>query len=202
MANVDVIIKAKQDLEAIGQQWNTPCDAYRITNLAAQRAGWKLIQKTSGDNCQGRKVDGLIVEGMAIDCLKSAGPPVNANEPTWQVLGPQNALIALDPMHDPIDDNPNPPDPDNGNGDNDLDMKYIHDQFMLVHQKLDHLVGQNEQILNGLVQSNSQLNDRLTQIVNDLEESLKKLIPILSTLCKFNPAVGQNKTDAEVYRNK
>ena len=99
-------------LEAIGQQWNTSCDAYRITNLVCLRNDWKLVQKTSGDKCQDRKVDGILKDGNLYDCLINAGPPMNSNEPAWSYQGPQNALIPLDPLPDPIFDsggNPNPP---------------------------------------------------------------------------------------------
>ena len=110
MAEVDIVRQAKADLEAAGQTWVTSCDAYKITNLAARRAGWKVVQKTSGDNCEGRKVDGLIVDGRVIDCLRSAGPPLNQNEPVWQDLGPQNALVAIDPLPwpDPVKPDPDP----------------------------------------------------------------------------------------------
>lgn len=111
---IEVVRQAKADLEAAGQRWETACDAYKITNLAAQRAGWKVVEKTSGDNCQGRKVDGIITGGRFIDCLIAAGPPLNRNEPSWQDQGPQGALIALDPYPWPDPITPEPPDPGPG----------------------------------------------------------------------------------------
>lgn len=131
MTNLEVVQKAKIDLINTGQTFTTGCDAYRITNLAAQRAGWKVIEKTSGDNCNGRKVDGLIVDGRAIDCLQNAGPPLNGNIPVWQDLGPQAALVALPPVHDPIDDGIDPPIPPSG----DLEARVV-----ALEQQMDYVI--------------------------------------------------------------
>lgn len=112
MATADVE-KAKADLEAAGQTWNTGCDAYRITNLVAQRLGLKVVQKTSGDNCEQRKVDGIIENGRLIDILVAAGPPLNRNTPAWQDQGPQAALVAMEPFPWPDPAVPAPgPDPE------------------------------------------------------------------------------------------
>lgn len=110
MAEVDIVRQAKADLIAAGKTFTTAADAFEITNLAAIRGGWKLVEKLSGDNVRGRKVDGLIIpaQGVWVDCLRGAGPPLNENEPVWQVMGPIGNLVARDPF--PVDSpNPLPP---------------------------------------------------------------------------------------------
>lgn len=95
----EIVAKAKADLETAGHEWKTICDAYAITNLAAKRAGWKLVQKTSGDNCQGRKVDGVIPgDGNWYDVLINAGPPLNQNIPAFNLQGPVGNLIGVEPF--------------------------------------------------------------------------------------------------------
>lgn len=144
MAPVDAVAKAKFDLEQAGQTFTTNCDAYKITNLAAQRMGWKVQEKLGGENCQNRKVDGLIVDGMAIDCLQNAGPPINGNIPVWQVQGPQNAIVAKDPY--PQDDpaviippkpDPNPPEPET-----DLEKRVA-----ALEEQMDYVITMMEQFI-------------------------------------------------------
>ena len=178
-----IIAKAKADLEASGQQWETSCDAYRITNLAAQRtAGWKVVEKTSGDNCQGRKVDGIIANGNLYDVLVGAGPPNNENKPSWQLVGPQNALVALDPY--PWPDPANRPDPEPEPEPEPPPTDDIQRQI----EQLTKLVLIMDAKLNGLaVQSDNNTAKIQTQIhdlVEDLEESVKQYVPLL--MCRYN----------------
>ena len=177
-----IIAKAKADLEAQGQQWETSCDAYRITNLAAQRtAGWKVVEKTSGDNCQGRKVDGIIANGNLYDILVGAGPPNNENKPSWQLVGPQNALVALDPY--PWPDPANRPDPvpePEPNPDADEVLRKLEQLTRLVltmDAKIDALAIQSDT-------NTKKIQTQIHDLVEDLEESVKQYLPLL--MCRYN----------------
>lgn len=109
---VSDVERAKADLEAQGQKWETSCDAFKITNLVASRMGLKLVEKLSGDRCMDRKVDGIIENGHWFDILRNAGPPLNENIPAWQDQGPVGNLVAKDPF--PVDEPGPGPDPNPG----------------------------------------------------------------------------------------
>lgn len=181
-----IIAKAKADLEASGQQWETSCDAYRITNLAAQRTpGWQVVEKTSGDNCQGRKVDGIIANGNLYDVLVGAGPPNNENKPSWQLVGPQNALVGKDPYPWPDPANRPQPEPEpEPNPDADEVLRKLEQLTRLVltmDAKIDALAIQSDT-------NTKKIQTQIHDLVEDLEESMKEYAPLL--ICRYNAGSG------------
>jgi hypothetical protein len=115
--SVQAVQQAKDECLALGIDITGPCGALEITNRAAVRNGWKLVEKTTGENCRQRKTDGLIVDGQFVDCLVNAGGvqingeyvPNSGNVPAWQVMGPQGSLVAVDPF--PLEDGEETPQP-------------------------------------------------------------------------------------------
>lgn len=174
MAEIDEVAKAKSDLVAANAPMNTSCDAHRITNLAAYRNGWKLVEKTSGDNCNGRKVDGILKDGGLYDCLINAGPPLNQNEPSWNYQGPQNALVAVDPVADPIDSGggpgPTPIPPIDGDVSAKLDVIIAMLNDAKVTQAYD-----TKTILDSI----ASFRQRFDEVVEDMESTLQKVLRYL-----------------------
>lgn len=125
----DLVARIKADLIARGvipvpQATNEHSAAITIRVAWALRAdGAMLIMKTAAQN--GAVVHGLKVSHDAIafpagwkDCLRSAGPPANANEPCWDPTGISGApLIApfdldadvVPPVDPPLDPPSDPP---------------------------------------------------------------------------------------------
>jgi len=81
MNNLDVVRRVKAELEAAGVDLAGPCGALQITNRVALALGAGLLQKATGNNCNGRAVDYIVFRGgPAVDILGDAG---GANIPQW-----------------------------------------------------------------------------------------------------------------------
>lgn len=166
MPDINFVIQAKKDLEAQGQKWETACDAFKITNLAASRAGWKLQEKLSGDRCLDRKVDAIITDGHVFDVLINAGPPSNANIPAMQDLGPVGSLVPKDPF--PVDQPGPDPIPPTG----DLEVR-VSALEVVVSQQSTAILELNRRVttLEGLAGS-------IGSLQFDLEGVRLKLVPV------------------------
>ena len=84
-----VVAQAKADLAAAGRDPHSACGAAEITNLAAwrmQNEGAGLLDKPTGNNCQGYAVDIIAYrDGQIYDVLVNAE---TQNIPAWQPLTP------------------------------------------------------------------------------------------------------------------
>jgi len=185
--SVAIIAKAKNDLEVSGQTFTTDCDAYKITNLAAQRTpGWKVVEKTGGVNCQNRKVDGILADGQLYDVLIGGGPPSNQNTPAWQLIGPQGDLVAKDPYDwpDPVDGNTDPPLVPPTNGDMDLTiLRALEDITLtqathteLLEQIRNQVAADTARIIENDNQNTEKIQQQLAKIVEDAEKTLKEVL--------------------------
>lgn len=111
MAQSDVQA-VKDQLTAQGKDLSGSCGAFEITkrvawNLRAQGLG--LLRKTSGNNCGGFSVDGVMKkDGSAWDILGDGG---GANNPQWNAIDPVDPALWTAPT-DPQDTTiPAPPAP-------------------------------------------------------------------------------------------
>ncbi len=112
----DLVARIKADLEARGISLAGSCGAFEIT----QRVAWALrgdgaglLEKPSGNNCQGYSVDYVIFSGgRGFDMLGDAG---GANEPRWSEAVDMSFIGRWRAPIDPGDDLPPiPPLPENG----------------------------------------------------------------------------------------
>ena len=87
-----LVKRIKDELIAKGQTFKTNCDAFEITGRVAwalRDQGARLIVKTPGQNgctwTNGVRYshDAIAFSDGWVDCLESAGPPLNTNGPTW-----------------------------------------------------------------------------------------------------------------------
>ena len=88
-----LVKKIKDELIAKGQTFTTNCDAFQITGRVAwalRDQSAMLIVKTPGQNgctwTNGVRYshDAIAFSDGWVDCLGSAGPPLNTNQPSWQ----------------------------------------------------------------------------------------------------------------------
>lgn len=100
--NTDIVAQVKADLEARGVNLSGPCGAFEITRRVAwalRGDGVGLLQKTSGNNCNGCSVDVVCYrDGTWVDVLINSE---TENRPAWQVgpdkLDPSRWLPPIDP---------------------------------------------------------------------------------------------------------
>lgn len=100
--SLQIVQKAKSDLESAGESLSGPCGAWKIANLVAWRmraAGYGLLRKPGGNNCDGYSVDYVVrkSDGQGFDMLGDAG---GANIPTWQfgdAFGPERWAPPISP---------------------------------------------------------------------------------------------------------
>lgn len=106
LAQPDVVASVKADLVARGVSLVDSCGAFAITSRVAWRlraTGAGLLDKPSGNQCQGRAVDIIAFpDGRIVDILTDAG---GQNGPTW---GPGEPVEASRwrPAVDPGDSGP------------------------------------------------------------------------------------------------
>jgi hypothetical protein len=159
--NTDVVAKVKNDLAARGMDFTGPCGAFSITRRVAwalREEGAGLLQKTSGNNCEGCAVDVVFYrDGTWVDCLVNSE---TENRPAWQVgqdkLDP-GRWIAPTQMDPDVPPNPAPapaPVPDGGVLDKlSTDVEHLID----VMEELDKSVAGLSQRIDGLVKSGLRL---------------------------------------------
>jgi hypothetical protein len=108
-----LVKRIKDELIAKGKTFNTNCDAFEITGRVAwalRDQGARLIVKTPGQNgctwTNGVRYshDAIAFSDGWVDCLVSAGPPLNTNGPSWSwTAGPSTG-----PLAEPFDLDPTP----------------------------------------------------------------------------------------------
>jgi hypothetical protein len=91
--SVQAVQEAKDECLALGIDITGPCGALAITNRAAWKIpGAQLHLKTSGEQCNNRAADILVVDHQVYDVLINAGgvngQPGTGNVPSWQLKGP------------------------------------------------------------------------------------------------------------------
>lgn len=104
----DVVEREKAKLVAAGADLSGPCGAFSITKAVAwalRGEGAGLLDKPSGNNCQGYSVDIVAYkDGSIFDILGDGG---GANEPQWNAsdaVDPARWRPAIDPGGDPEPD--------------------------------------------------------------------------------------------------
>lgn len=117
-----LVKRIKDELIAKGQTFTTNCDAFAITGRVAwalRDQGARLIVKTPGQNgctwTNGVRYshDAIAFSDGWVDCLESAGPPLNTNGPTWgwtavpptgPLAEPFNLEHQVPDVHTPVSD--------------------------------------------------------------------------------------------------
>lgn len=92
-AQVEVVSAVKNDLIARNVNLSGPCGAFEITKRVAwilRSQGYGLLDKPSGNNCQGYSVDFLVTPALGgIDILVDGG---GENTPAWSESEPPGAF--------------------------------------------------------------------------------------------------------------
>lgn len=105
-AQADVVATVKASLQARGVSLADSCGAFEVTRRVAwqlRATGAGLLDKPSGNQCQGRAVDIIVYpDGRAVDILSDAG---GVNGPTWNEIEPVEASRWRQPT-DPGDSAP------------------------------------------------------------------------------------------------
>lgn len=160
-ARPEVVAQAKAQLQAQGADLSGPCGAWQITRVVAwtlQSEGVGLLDKPSGNNCQGYSVDFITyADGSGVDILGDAG---GANLPGWDVAEPPGALLGrwrqpVPPIPTPVPPQPVPsPVPTTGVDPTDLVQRLmrIENQALITNLKVDGLEGHLVRIDQKLIQ--------------------------------------------------
>lgn len=115
-AQVELVQAVKNDLVARHVDISGPCGAFEITKRVAwilREQGYGLLDKPSGNNCQGYSIDFLVTPALGgIDILGDAG---GDNTPAWGESEPPGTFAGR--FRAPFDpgDTPTPPPPPGGN---------------------------------------------------------------------------------------
>jgi hypothetical protein len=98
----NIVSQVKNDLASRGIDLSGPCGAFEITKRVAwilRSSGAGLLDKPSGNNCQGYSVDVIVYsDGYAYDIISDSGA---SNGPTWQPLPLLTDLSRYKPPFDP-----------------------------------------------------------------------------------------------------
>lgn len=114
----ETVETVKAYLEARGEDLSGPCGAFKITKRVAwalKDTGAGLLEKTSGNNCEGYAADVICYpDGRTFDILEDGG---GKNGPRWAQHLPHDPAVAaryrpaIDPGDVPDSGNQNKPDP-------------------------------------------------------------------------------------------